>query len=106
MKGEDKVFTDKLAALKYSRQNEGMFFEANVPSTEAGEPAMPIYIVALSEYRARLVLVDYLMPITKWAKKRQDDEYIAALEAEAEILTAVRHGGADGQEETEESEGS
>lgn len=78
-KVEEKVFTDKLAALRYNREQSGQFFAASVP----GEERQVVYVVAVSQHRAQLILVDYLMDVTKWSKKKQDEQYIEALEAEA-----------------------
>lgn len=76
---EEKVFTERLAALRYNREQSGQFFEATVPYKD--EPKT-LYIVAVSEHRAQIALVEHLMGLTKWTKKKQDEEYIAALEAE------------------------
>lgn len=75
---EVRVFTDRLAALRYNREQSGQFFEATVP----GEEPKTVYVVAVSLHAAQLALVDYLMDVTKWTKKQQDEQYIAALEAE------------------------
>lgn len=80
MSVEEKVFTEKLEALRYNREQSGQFFEATVPYKEP----KTLFIVAVSEHRAQLALVAYLMGVTKWPKKKQDEEYIAALEAEAD----------------------
>lgn len=76
---EEKVFTDKLAALRYNRERSAQFFAATIPAGEAKE----IYVVAVSLHRAQMALVNYLMGPVKWNKKEQDSEYIKALEAEA-----------------------
>ncbi len=76
---EEKVFDDKLAALRYNREQSGQFFAASVP----GEEWKTVYVVAVSLHAAQLALVDYLMDVTKWSKKKQDEQYIEALEAEA-----------------------
>ena len=76
---EAQVFTDKLAALRYSREQSGQFFAASVP----GDERKVVYVVAVSLHAAQLALVDYLMDVTKWSKKNQDEQYIEALEAEA-----------------------
>lgn len=86
MSFEEKVFTEKLDALRYSREQSGQFFEATVPYGKGPES---VYIVAVSEHRAKLALVGYLMGLKKWPKKKQDEEYIAALEAEAEKAKQV-----------------
>jgi len=78
---EEKVFTDKLEALRYNREHSGQFFEAIVPYKDEPET---LYVVAVSEHRAQLALVAYLMDVTKWTKKKQDEEYIEALEAESD----------------------
>lgn len=83
MSVEEKVFTEKLEALRYNREQSGQFFEATVPY---GKGPQSLYIVAVSEHRAQLALVGYLMGLTKWPKKKQDEEYIAALEAEADKI--------------------
>ena len=75
---EEKVFTDKLAALRYNREQSAQFFAASVP----GEERKVVYVVAVSLHAAQLALVDYLMDVTKWSKKKQDEQYIEALEAE------------------------
>ena len=77
---EERVFTDKLAALRYNREQSGQFFEATVPEKEP----KTVYVVAVSLHRAQIALVDYLMDVTKWSKKKQDEQYIAALEATQE----------------------
>lgn len=77
---EEKVFTDKLAALRYNREQSGQFFEASVP----GEEPKTVYVVAVSLHRAQITLVDYLMDVTKWSKKKQDEQYIASMEAKME----------------------
>ena len=76
----EQVFTDKLAALRYNRGQSGQFFEATVP----GDEPTTVYVVAVSLHRAQLALVAYLMGVTKWSKRKQDDEYIEALEATQE----------------------
>ena len=76
---EERVFTDKLTALRYNRTHSGQFFEANVP----GEEPQTLYVVAVSKHRAQVALVDYLMGVTKWSKKQQELQYIAALESVA-----------------------
>jgi hypothetical protein len=75
---EGKVFTDKLEALRYNREQAGEFYEATIP----GEEPKTVYVVAVSLHRAQVALVDYLMDVTKWPKRKQDVQYIAALEAE------------------------
>jgi hypothetical protein len=75
---EERVFTDKLLALRYNREHGGGFFEATVP----GEEPKTLYVVAVSKHRAQVALVAYLMGITKWTKKKQDEQYIVALEGE------------------------
>lgn len=75
----ERVFTDRLSALRYNREQCGQFFEATVP----GEEPETVYVVAVSVHRARVALVIYLMSVEKWTKKKQDEQYIAALEAEA-----------------------
>ena len=75
---EEKVFDDKLAALRYNREQSGQFFAASVP----GEERKVVYVVAVSLHAAQLALVDYLMDVTKWSKKKQDEQYIESLEAE------------------------
>lgn len=77
---EEKVFTDKLAALRYNREQAGQFFEATVP----GEEPKTVYVVAISLHRAQMALVAYLMDVTKWSKKKQDEQYIDAMEAKIE----------------------
>ena len=77
-RAEAKVFTDKLEALRYNRVQSGEFFEATVP----GEKPQTVYVVAVSLHSAQLALVAYLMGVTKWPKRKQDEQYIAALEAE------------------------
>lgn len=127
---EARVFEDKLAALRYNREQAGQFFSATVPGKElvtaleavcnaisecetvgsvhnygsrAGaldaaasdiiarcrksldgltDTGRVVYVVAVSLHAAQLALVDYLMEVTKWTKKKQDELYIAALEAE------------------------
>jgi hypothetical protein len=76
---EEKVFTDKLAALRYNREHAAQFYVATVP----GEEPKQVYVVAISLHRAQVAMVAYLMGLTKWTKKQQDEAYIAALEAEA-----------------------
>ena len=73
---EERVFTDKLTALRYNRTHSGQFFEATVP----GEEPQALYVVAVSKHRAQVALVDYLMGVTKWSKKQQELQYIEALE--------------------------
>ena len=81
MRIEGRVFTDKLEALRYNRLPEGQrFFEATVP----GEEPKTVYVVAVSLHAAQLALVGYLMGINKWSKKKQDEQYIEALEATQE----------------------
>lgn len=75
---EEKVFTDKLSALRYNREQSAQFFEATIPYKD--EPK-DVYVVAVSKHRAQVALVDYLMALQKWPKKKQDEQYIAALEA-------------------------
>ena len=77
---EGRVFTDKLEALRYNREQSGQFFVASVP----GEERQRVYVVAVSLHRAQIALVDYLMDVTKWSKKKQDEQYIEALEATQE----------------------
>lgn len=77
---EAKVFTDKLAALRYNREQSVEFYETTVP----GEKPQTVYVVAISLHSAQLALVAYLMGVTKWPKKKQDEQYIASLEAEAD----------------------
>lgn len=79
-RAEAKVFTDKLEALRYNREQSVQFFEATVPYKD--EPKK-LYVVAISEHSAQLALVAYLMGVTKWPKRKQDEQYIEALEAEA-----------------------
>ena len=74
----ERVFTDRLPALRYSREHFGQFFEAIVP----GEEPKTVYVVSVSRHRAQVALVAYLMDVTKWSKKKQGEQYIAALEAE------------------------
>ena len=74
---EVRVFTDRLAALRYNREQAGQFFSAI-----AQQEPKTVYVVAVSLHAAQLALVDYLMDVTKWTKKQQDEQYIAALEAE------------------------
>ena len=76
---EEKVFTDRLAALRYNREQSAQFYAATIP----GEEPENVYVVAISLHRAQIALVAYLMGLTKWSKKQQDEAYIAALEAEA-----------------------
>lgn len=76
---EEKVFTELLPALRYNREQCGQFFEATVP----GKEPKTVYVVAVSLHRAQIALVDYLMLVTKWTKREQDEEYINALEVEA-----------------------
>ena len=38
--------------------------------------------MAASEHQAKLFLVEYLMPLDKWDRKKSNDQYIAALEDE------------------------
>lgn len=73
---EEKVFEDLLEALRYNRQQSGQFFEAHVP----GENPRTVYVVAVSLHSAQLALVAYLMGVTKWSKKQQDEAYINAIE--------------------------
>ena len=73
---EGRVFTDKLAALRYNREQAGQFFEATVP----GEEPKTVYVVAVSLHAAQIALVAYLMDVNKWSKRKQDEQYIAALE--------------------------
>lgn len=124
---EEKVFTDKLSALRYCRENSGQFFEATVPSYGLRDAALfvcntisdcetagnvekygsradaiafhaphimsrcrleiekdnTLYVVAVSLHRAQVALVAYLMGVTRWTKKLQDEHYIEALEFEA-----------------------
>jgi len=75
---EERVFTDKLIALRYNREQSGQFFEATVPE---GENPRQVYIVAVSLHSAQLALVDYLMDVTRWLKRKQDEQYIASLES-------------------------
>ena len=75
---EERVFTDRLSALRYNREHCGQFFKATVP----GEEPTILYVVAISKHRAQVALVSYLMDVTKWKKKQQDEQYIAALEDE------------------------
>lgn len=92
---EAKVFTDKLAALRYVRGTTSKFYETWCVLDEATETKnKPLYVVAASEHQARLALVDFLMPLKKWNAKQQDREYIAALEAEAD------RNGSEAQDET------
>jgi len=77
---EEKVFTDRLPALRYNREHSGQFFEATVP----GDEPHTVYVVAVSLHAAQIALVAYLMNVTKWTKKKQDEQYIAALEAESD----------------------
>ena len=79
---EERVFTDKLTALRYNREQSGQFFEATIP-LEMDEP-QTVYVVAVSRHRAQIALVAYLMNVTKWSKKKQDEQYIEALEATQE----------------------
>lgn len=75
---EGQVFSNRLAALRHNRLMAGQFFVATVP----GENPRSVYVVAVSLHAAQLALVDYLMGVTKWSKKKQDEQYIAELEAE------------------------
>lgn len=90
MRIEGRVFTDKLTALRYNREQSGQFFEATIPGvvgsvfTEDEKNPIKAYVVAISKHRAQIALVEYLMGVTKWSKKKQDDEYIEALEATQE----------------------
>lgn len=79
-KVEGRVFTDKLEALRHLRTSAGKFFETSGWVGEAGKK--PLYVVAASEHQAKLSLVQYLMPLGKWDRKKVNDQYIAALEDE------------------------
>ena len=76
---EERVFTDRLTALRYNREVSGQFFEATIPMDEP----QTVYVVAVSRHRAQFRLVEYLMGVTKWSKRKQDEQYIAALESES-----------------------
>lgn len=78
MRVEGRVFTDRLTALRYNREQAGQFFAASVP----GEEPKIVYVVAVSLHAAQIALVAYLMDVNKWSKRKQDEQYIAALEAE------------------------
>lgn len=77
---EGQVFTDKLEALRYARGSAGKFFETYGMVKEAYR--QPLYVVAASEHQANLLLVEYLMPLDKWDRKKVNEQYIAALEDE------------------------
>lgn len=76
---EEKVFESKLEALRYNREHGVQFFSANIPGNEERGPKK-VYVVAVSLHRAQIALVDYLMDLTKWPKRLQDDSYIEELE--------------------------
>jgi len=77
---EGQVFTDKLEALRYARGSAGKFFETS--GVVAAAHKQPLYVVAASEHQANLLLVEYLMPLEKWDRKKVNEQYIAALEDE------------------------
>ena len=77
---EGQVFTDKLEALRYARGSAGKFFETS--GVVDGSERQPLYVVAASEHQANLLLVEYLMPLDKWDRKKVNEQYIAALEDE------------------------
>lgn len=79
-KVEGQVFTDKLEALRYARGSAGKFFETF--GVVAAAHKQPLYVVAASEHQANLLLVEYLMPLDKWDRKKVNEQYIAALEDE------------------------
>jgi len=77
---EGQVFTDKLEALRYARGSAGKFFETS--GVVEGDERQSIYVVAASEHQAVLLLVEFLMPLDKWDRKKVNEQYIAALEDE------------------------
>ena len=77
---ESMIFKNKLEALKHARTVDGQFFE----STTLGTTPETFYVVAASEHQANQALVQYLIPLQKWDKRKRDREYIAALEDAAE----------------------
>ena len=79
-KVEGQVFTDKLEALRYARGSSGKFFETSGVVEEAHK--QPLYVVAASEHQANLLLVEYLMPLERWDRKKVNEQYITALEDE------------------------
>lgn len=81
-KVEGQVFTDKLEALRHARGSAGKFFETSHVTHE--QEKQPLYVVAASEHQAKLLLVEYLMPLAKWDRKKVNEQYIVALEDEME----------------------
>lgn len=79
---ESKVFTDKLEALRHHRGSTAKFFETKSAGNHLEGPH-PLYVVAPTEHQAKLSLVEYLMPLTKWDRRTVDRQYITALEEEA-----------------------
>lgn len=77
---ESQVFTDKLASLKYCRENDGKFYAATIP----GKKPELVFVVAVSQHQATLALVSYAMPLKQWNKKDQESNYINELEKAAE----------------------
>lgn len=78
---ESKVFEDKSAALKHSRDVGGVFFATKaVVKGEVDYRKAEVYVVAASSRQAQLALIEYLYPLEKWDKRRQEREYIAVLE--------------------------
>lgn len=78
-KVKGQVFTDKLEAFRHARSAAGKFFETSgVVDTDK----QPLYVVAVSEHQAKLSLVEFLMPLVKWDRKKVNEQYIVALEGE------------------------
>ena len=89
---EAQVFTEKLAALKFCREEEKegavYFAEVEIPAPDAKLPSIAlseVYVVAVSEHAAKQALLDFLMPLKKWAKADRDSQYIEALEEAAKV---------------------
>ena len=83
---ETQVFTDKFTALRYCQDQSGEFFAATVP----GEEPKTVYVVSVSMHRAQVALVDCLMGVTKWSRKKQNYEYLGVLVEKLEKLEGLK----------------
>lgn len=74
-----EVFDCKADALRASRTDESKsVYATSAPLKDGGRK--PLFVVSTTEHRAQLALVEYLMPLTKWNKQTERDEYIRVLE--------------------------
>lgn len=71
------VFVEELPAIKDSRDRDLSIFFAK--RNDGGDVA---WVVAATEHQAKMALIDYVWPMTKYTKKERDERYTRLLEIE------------------------